>query len=99
MTDVTLSWNEVVYIEDIFPILKRWRHLKRLKFQPLLRSKTSVPPLDVISDFIMETKHLSYLHINYCSDSAKLKILRDKVNELFSPVRPNFKFNILLIRS
>ena len=46
----------------------------------------------------MAMKHLSYLHIVPLfygrSNDNQLKILRDKVNELILPRRPNFKFDI-----
>ena len=53
----------------------------------------------VLSGFIMALKHLSYLHIApdyHYSKCGQLEILRDKVNELILPLRPNFKFDISL---
>jgi hypothetical protein len=97
ITDVTLRWRNGPPIEEVLPNLKRWRHLKRLTFTDLVKTKISVTPLEVLSHFILQMKHLSYLHIapRYDrSDSGQLEILRDGVNELILPRRPNFKFVI-----
>jgi hypothetical protein len=94
MTDVTLRWEFGPSIEDVLPIVKRWRHLDRLTlFDNDVMTKISVPPLEVLGDFIMELKQLSHLHIAPLNDGSnyeKLKILRDNVNELILPLRPNF---------
>jgi hypothetical protein len=97
-TDITLGWETDLSIEDhVLPIVKRWRHLKRLTFMESVQINVSVRSLKVICDFIMGMKHLSYLHIapDYDYD-GKLKVLRDKVNEFILPRRPNFKFDITL---
>jgi hypothetical protein len=97
MTDITLRWcwEGGPSIEEVLAIVKRWRHLKRLKLQALRTN--SVPPLYVLHDFILGMKNLSYLHIALHfdrSNSGQLEILRDKVNESILPLRPNFKFEI-----
>jgi hypothetical protein len=105
MTDVALGWNNGPTIDDVIPILKRWRQLRRLTFPDCneTKMKTKKPVrlierlIEVLSDFIMEMEHLSHLHIapNYDrSNCDQLKILRDKVNEFILPRRPNFKFDI-----
>jgi len=96
MTDITLRWRWEggPSTEDVLAIVKRWRHLKRLKLQA---SRTKVPPLDVLRGFILGMKNLSYLHIALHfdrSNSGQLEVLRDKVNESVLPLRPNFKFEI-----
>jgi hypothetical protein len=100
-TDFTLRWNVGPFMKDIFPIFKRWRQLRRLTLDNAdsINSPNNIfPPFEVLSDFIMEMSHLSYLHIvphsSYRSDVDQLKILYDKVNELILPRRPNFKFDI-----
>jgi hypothetical protein len=101
MTDVTLRWRNGPSIEEVLPIVKRWRHLKRLTFTDLVKTKISLTPSEVLRDFIVQMKHLSHFHIvphqNYdddYDDDVELKILRDKVNELILPRRPKFKFVI-----
>ncbi len=95
-TDVTLSWDKGSSMETVFPILKRWRYLRRLKVQRK-RDEISVPPFEILSDFIMGMKHLSHLQIVPNYDRSKydqLAILRNKVNELILPRRSNFKFDV-----
>jgi len=93
ISDITLGWNEGASLLEVLPILKRWRHLKRLSVQDFF--EISVLTFEVLSDFIMEMKHLSCLNIapGY-DDDGQMEILRDKVNELILPRRPNFKFSI-----
>ena len=62
----------------------------------------SVLPLEVLGDVIMTMKHFSHLHIVPDYDDCnhgQLEILRDQVNELILPLRPNFKFDIFRIGS
>jgi hypothetical protein len=99
MTDVTLFWFRGPHIEKVFPVLERWRNLNRLTLRGLfdIFEQISVSPLEVLSDFIMGMKNLSYLHIvpKYDgSNNGLLKKLRDKLNESILPLRPNFKFDI-----
>ena len=98
MTDVTLIWWSGPSIEEVLSVLKRWHQLHRLT---LNNQDKSVPQLELLGDFIMEMKHLSYLHIpphfdpfSLDSNRGQLEILRDKVNEMILPRRPNFKFDI-----
>jgi hypothetical protein len=100
-TDIYLHWFECPYIKEVFPVLKRWRHLTRLTLSISKKSLNNIfPPFEVFSNFIMGMKHLQYLHINAASrfydrsNDDQLEILRDKVNELILPRRPNFKFSI-----
>jgi hypothetical protein len=96
MTDVTLRWCEGPHITKVLKVLKRWRKLRRLKIANYRNSLNNFfPPLEVLSDFILGMKHLSHLHIaSYYDDGGQLEIVRDKVNELILPRRPNFKFDI-----
>jgi hypothetical protein len=97
MTDVTLGWDIGPSIKDALPVLRRWRYLNRLTLNDGVNNKISVPPLEVISGFIMGMKHLTHLNIvSYYdrSNYGQLNFLRDKVNEMILPRRPNFKFNI-----
>ena len=98
-TDFTLVWEIGPSIEKVLSVLKRllkrWQQLHQLTLWNTFNK--SVPQLELLGDFIMEMKHLSHLHIAPEFDSSnygKLEILRDKVNELILPRRPNFKFDI-----
>jgi hypothetical protein len=95
MTDVTLLWTSSLSIEDVLQMCKRWRQLRRLTLKNIMN--ITLPPLEVLCDFIMEMKHLSHLHIAPPYDGpndGQLKILCDKVNELILRRRLNFKFDI-----
>ena len=95
MTDVTLIWWSGPSIEEVLSVLKRWQQLHRLTLWNNLNK--SVPQLELLGDFIMEMKHLTYLHLvpnNDRSNCFQLETLRDKINDLVLPGRPNFKFDI-----
>jgi hypothetical protein len=96
MTDFFLFWNEGLYIKEVFLVLKRWRQLRRLSLTIYENSpNNNFPPFEVLSDFIMKTKQLSFLSIRlFVSNDGQLETLRDKVNELILPRRPNFQFDV-----
>ena len=99
MTDITLCWGRRnrLPLKKVLPVLNGWRQLRRLTFKGFVKTEISVLPFEVLSDFIMAMKNLSYLHIASAYDYSnygQLEILRNKVNELISPLRPNFKFEI-----
>jgi hypothetical protein len=94
-TEVHLSWGSGPSIEEVLPILRRWRHLRRLTLSRWY--DRSVPPFEVLGDFIMSMKHLTYLHLvpnNDRSNCGQLESLRDKINDLVLLRRPNFKIDI-----
>jgi hypothetical protein len=93
MTDISLNWNNGASIEEVLPILRRCRHVRRLTLS--WWSDRSVLPFEELCDFIMSMKHLTYLRLapNYNSYNCfQLKTLRDKIKDLVLPRRPNFKF-------
>jgi hypothetical protein len=95
MTDITLRWNRGPPVKEVLLVLKRWRHLSRLSVEVFF--VTPFPPFEVLTDFIMAMKHLSYLHIVHdyaCLDYDQAEVLRDQIIELIIPLRPNFKFDI-----
>jgi hypothetical protein len=100
ITDVTLHWWENgpsigEVFGEVLQMIKRWRQVRRLTLGKY--RNTSVPSLEVLSDFITEMKQLSYLHIFHGYDRSnfdELEILRDKVHELILPRRPNLTFEI-----
>ncbi len=95
MTDATLRWESGSSIGDVLQMLKRWRQLCRLTLRKY--HNRYAPSFEMLRDSIMGMKHLSYLHIVHGYDRSncdELEILRDKVNELILPRRPNFTFDI-----
>ena len=54
------SWCEGPSIEEVLPILKRWRHLCRLSLGVPGWEERSVPPFNVLYNFIMEMRHLTF---------------------------------------
>jgi hypothetical protein len=95
ITDITLVWSCGPSIGDVLPILKRWRQVHRLTLRKYCNRYA--PSFEALSDFITEMKHLSYLHIAPENDHfsyKELEILRDRVNELILPRRPNFMLDI-----
>jgi hypothetical protein len=103
MTEFHLEWIVGPFIEDVLPMFKRWRQLRRLTVCRGLceikiygaRRETSVLPFEILSDFVMGMKHLSHLRIvTDCESYDQLEILRDKVKKLILPLRPNLKCDI-----
>jgi hypothetical protein len=91
-TEVHLSWGSGPSFEEVLPVIKRWRHLSRLTLHP-----RSFPRFQVVCSFIMELKNLIYFH--FIPDSIncsrrRWETLRDKVNQVVLPQRPNFEFDI-----
>jgi hypothetical protein len=99
MTDVTLCWENpsIRYVLLMLKRLhKRWRQVRRLTLVSYNDNDNNFAlSIELLSDFIMKMEHLSYLHIDPQHDhKGQLVILRDKVNELILPRRPNFTFDI-----
>jgi hypothetical protein len=97
MTDITLLWVKGPTLKDfkVLPVLKTWRQLRRLTLQN--NQNISGRPFELLSEFIMEVKHLSHLRIDIrydYSNDGQLKVLRDKVNEFILPLRPSFKLDL-----
>jgi hypothetical protein len=92
ITDITLTWVMGPSIEDVLPVLKKWRHLRQLTLQ----SGLSVPRFEVLCDFIVQMKHLTYLNlipnVKY-SNRSQLESLREKVTQFTLTNRPHFKFD------
>jgi hypothetical protein len=93
VTAIKLTWEEGPSIEEVLPVVKRWRHLRQLT----LKCGPSVPRLEVfeVCDFIMEMKQLTYLrfipNVNN-SYGGRLERLRREVSRFALTYRPNFKF-------
>ena len=89
MTKVSICWGEGHSIEDILPVLKRWRHLRRLT---LSCNESSLPQVKVICDFIMKMKNLTCFQL--ILDCAQPESFRDEVVKVILPRRPNFQLYI-----
>jgi hypothetical protein len=81
-------------VEEVLPILKRCTNLRRLTLASLKR--LTIPSSEEFCDFIMELKHLTFLHIICCGnlDCNHFKSLLDEVKAFVLPRRPNFKIYI-----
>jgi hypothetical protein len=90
MTEVNICWGEGHSIEDILPVLKRWRALRRLTLWS--GNESCVPQAKVICDFIMKMKNLTYFKL--CLNCAQLESFRDEVTKVLLPLRPKFELHI-----
>jgi hypothetical protein len=86
--------TDYLSVDDVLPVLKKCRYLQRLTLDQLEK----VPSFEVLLDFIMEMKHLTYLYLSILSDRSscceQLKSIREKTLKLVLPQRPNFKFEL-----
>ena len=92
LKEVYLRWDDDLSIEDVLPVLKKFRYLQRLTFEQL-----PVPSFEVLLDFIMGMEHLTSFYLGpYCDRSTceQLESMRDKINQLVLPRRPNFKLDL-----
>ena len=97
MTDVSLRWFMGPSINEVLPILKRLRHLRRFSSRIW---KSPAPSIKLLCNIITEMKQLTYLHLHFDHfEIVPLQTLRDKVNEIILPVRPSFKFYTSQARS
>jgi len=90
--EIKLIGEEGPSVEEVLPIFKRWPHLRQLALQ----IGPSVPQFEVLRDFIMEMKDLTYLSCIPSledSDRSQLESLREKVTKFASTNRPDFKFD------
>jgi hypothetical protein len=85
--EVKLGWDKGPSIEQVLPVLAKWRHLRKLTF---LLDERHYPSSEVLCDFIMGMKHLRYLNL-LSGSNPQVKPLIDKINEFVLPRRPNFE--------
>jgi hypothetical protein len=90
MTEVSICWREGHSIEDILPVLKKWRQLRRLTLWS--GNESSVPQIKVMCDFIMRMKNLTYFKLSL--NCAQLESFRDEVSKVLLPLRPKFELCI-----
>jgi hypothetical protein len=92
MTQVRISWGFGHSIEDILPVLERWRQLRRLTLQSRSEESSSVPQVQAICDFIMKMKNLTYFKLSL--NCAQLESFRDEITKVLLPLRPKFELKI-----
>ena len=81
-------------VKDALPLLQRCTNLRRLTLMKW--KETSFPSSEELCDFIMELKHLTFLHIIYrdIRNCGHFKSLLDEVKAFVLAGRPNFKFYV-----
>ena len=87
MTEVDLRWDKGPSIEQVLPVLAKWRQLRKLTV--ISYERHHYPSSEVFCHFIMRMKRLKYLNLGSYSN-PKLKPLLDKINEFVLPRRPIF---------
>jgi hypothetical protein len=86
LKEVKLHWEIGPSIEEVLPVLAKWRRLRKLA---LLLDGRDFPSSEVLCDFIMRMKHLRHLRL-FHNSNLQVNSLRDKINEFVLPRRPNF---------
>ena len=81
-------------VEEALAMLRRWSSLRRLT----LENETNLfsLPSKELRDFIMQMKHLTYLHVIY-DDIHKCGHFKSEVDEVTASIlrrRPNFEFYV-----
>jgi hypothetical protein len=83
-------------VDEVLPMLKRCTNLRRLTLGIVKRRP--FPSSEEFCDFIMEMKHLTFLHIiyyqSYQDHCNHFESEVDCVRDLVLPHRPNFKFYV-----
>jgi hypothetical protein len=94
LKEAHLRWLEDISVKEALPILKRCTTLHRLTLKKW--RDPSLPSSEELCDFIMELKHLTFLHIIYdeISNCGHFESLVDQIKALVLPRRPNFKFYV-----
>ena len=94
LKEAHLRWLDDHSVKDGLPRLQRCTNLRRLTLMKW--KETSFPSSEELCDFIMELKHLTFLHIIYrdISNCKHFKSLVDEVKAFVLLRRPNFKFYV-----
>jgi hypothetical protein len=97
LKEVYLRWVEDFSVKEALAILRRCTNLRRLFLErPKAKERLTFPTSEDLRDFIMELKHLTFLHIISCEipPCNHYKSEVDGVKAFVLPRRPNFKFYI-----
>jgi len=89
-----LRWFYDISVKEAFSMLKRCTHLRRITLES--GTKLPFPTAGELCEFMMEMKHLTFLHIiyrdNFQCNHFKSEV--DQVKALVLPRRPNFEFYV-----
>jgi hypothetical protein len=95
LKEAHLHWSYDISVKEALPILKRCVNLRRSTLKKR-KPDIGLPPSEEIYDFIMEMKHLTFLHIifGYNPNCGHFESLVDQVKAFVLPRCPNFKFYV-----
>jgi hypothetical protein len=95
LKEAHLRWSWDSSVKEALPILKRCTTLHRLTLGRW-NLGTVFPSSEELCDFIMELKHLTFLHIICCHvpNGDHFESVVDQVKAFVLPRRPNFKFYV-----
>jgi hypothetical protein len=98
LKEVHLSWlHRLPKWNEALSLLKRCTNLRRVTLKRSFRYFLSFRTCQVICDFIMELKQLTFLHIIHRDDDYGCdfsKSLVNRVKAFVLPPRPNFEFYV-----
>ena len=93
MNQVRLCWTDSPSLTQVLPILKRCTNLRRITLNG--GTRLPFPSSEELCEFIMNLKHLTFLHIIYGNSTCNhFKSEVDQVKALVFPRRPNFTFYV-----
>jgi hypothetical protein len=96
LKEVHLRWIYDFPVEEALRLLKRCTNLRRITLTLTRMKELHFPSFIELRDFIMQMKHLTYLHIIYddIPNCGHFKSEVDEVTAFILPRRPNFKFYV-----
>ena len=94
LKEAHLRWLDLSSVTEALKWLKKCTNLRRLTLGSW--KIFYFPSSEELCDFIMESKHLTFLHIIYrdISNCKHFKSLFDEVKAFVLPRRPDFKFYV-----
>jgi hypothetical protein len=94
LKEAHLHWLDGPSVKEVLVMLQRCPNLCRLTLSKW--KEPSLPSSEELCDFIMELKHLTFLHIfnGDIPNCGHFKSLVDEVKAFVLPRRPNFKFYV-----
>jgi hypothetical protein len=94
LKEAHLRWLEVSSVKEALSMLEKCTNLRRITLES--ETMLSLPTAGELCDFIMEMKHLTFLHIIYCGTHKcyHSKSLVDEVKAFVLLRRPKFEFYV-----